>query len=39
VVVATVVGDRERFAAAEHLALDFLNTERVLRWAERELGI
>jgi hypothetical protein len=39
VVVATVVGDREQFATAERLALDFLNTERVLRWAERELGI
>jgi hypothetical protein len=39
VVVATVVGDRERIAAAERHALDFLSTERVLRWAERELGI
>jgi len=39
VAVATVVADHERLAAAERLALDFLNTERVLRWAERELGI
>jgi hypothetical protein len=39
VAVATVVADRARLAAAERLALDFLNTDRVLRWAERELGI
>jgi hypothetical protein len=39
VAVATVVADRERLAAAERHALEFLNTDRVLRWAERELGI
>lgn len=39
VAVATVVADPERLAAAERHALDFLNTDPVLRWAERELGI
>jgi hypothetical protein len=39
VAVATVVADHEQLAAAERIALDFLNSERVLRWAERELGI
>ena len=39
VVVATVVADRERLAAAERAALDFLNGDLVLRWAERELGL
>jgi hypothetical protein len=39
VAVATVVADRERLAAAEHVALDFLNSDLVLRWAEQELGL
>jgi hypothetical protein len=39
VAVATVVAHHDRLAAAERLALDFLNTDRVLRWAEREFGI
>ena len=39
VVVATVVTARDRIAAAERAALDFLNGDLVLRWAERELGI
>jgi hypothetical protein len=37
VVVATVVADD--IVAAERAALDFLNGEVVLRWAERELGL
>jgi hypothetical protein len=39
VVVATVVADRKRLPAAEHAALEFLNGDLVLRWAERELGL
>ena len=39
VIVATVVTDRERLAAAERTAFDFLNGDLVLRWAERELGL
>jgi hypothetical protein len=39
VVVATVVAERDRIAAAERAALDFLNSDLILRWAERELGI
>jgi hypothetical protein len=39
VIVATVVADRERLPAAERAALDFLNSDLVLRWAERELGL
>ena len=39
VVVATVLADRERLAVAERAALDFLNGDLVLRWAERELGL
>ena len=39
VVVATVVADGARLTAAERVALDFLNGETVLRWAERELGL
>jgi hypothetical protein len=38
VAVATVLADRDRLADAERLALEFLNTERVLRWARAELG-
>ena len=38
VAVATVVADKAQLKAAERLALDFLNSERVLRWAEKELG-
>jgi hypothetical protein len=38
VAVATVVAEQAQLKAAEGLALDFLNSERVLRWAERELG-
>jgi len=39
VVVATVVADQARLTAAERVALDFLNGEVVLRWAEQELGL
>jgi hypothetical protein len=39
VAVATVVAERERLAAAERVAIDFLNSDLVLRWAERELGL
>jgi hypothetical protein len=39
VVVATVAADRARLAAAERAALDFLNGDLVLRWAEAELGL
>jgi hypothetical protein len=37
VVVATVVADQ--VGAAEQAALNFLNGDLVLRWAERELGL
>ena len=36
--VATVVADRDRLAAAERNALAFLNAAPVLRWARTELG-
>jgi hypothetical protein len=39
VLVASVVAERDRLAAAERAALDFLNGDLVLRWAERELGL
>ncbi len=39
VIVATVVADRERLALADRVAVDFLNGDLVLRWAERELGL
>jgi hypothetical protein len=39
VVVATVVADRERLAAAERVSLDFLNSDRVVRWVENTLGL
>jgi hypothetical protein len=39
VAVATVVADRERLAVAERHAIDFLNSDLVLRWAEKELGL
>ena len=39
VAVATVVADQQQLAVAERLALDFLNSERVVRWAEQELGL
>jgi hypothetical protein len=39
VVVATVMAERERLTLAEGVALDFLNGDLVLRWAERELGL
>jgi hypothetical protein len=39
VVVATVVAPRDRLPAAEHVALDFLNGDLVLRWTEQELGL
>ncbi len=38
VMVATVVADRDQIAAAERLALEFLNGQLVLRWAKAELG-
>ena len=37
--IATVVSDQAQLKAAERMALDFLNTDRVLRWAEKELGL
>jgi hypothetical protein len=39
VAVATVVAAQGQLTVAERMALDFLNTDRVLRWAEKELGI
>jgi hypothetical protein len=39
VVVATVVAAQGQLAVADRMAIDFLNTDRVLRWAEKELGI
>ena len=39
VVVATVAAERAQLAAADRAALDFLNSDRVLRWAETELGL
>jgi hypothetical protein len=39
VVVATVAAERGKLAAAESLALEFLNGALVLRWAETELGL
>jgi hypothetical protein len=39
VVVATVIADRERLAAAERVGLEFLNSDRVMRWVEKELGL
>jgi|ERR1043166_8057877 hypothetical protein len=39
VAVATVVADHNRMVVAERRALEFLNSDRVLRWVERELGI
>jgi hypothetical protein len=39
VVVATVVAERSHIPAAESAALEFLNGDLVLRWAERELGL
>ena len=39
VVVATVAAERAQLAAAERAALDFLNSDRMLRWAEAELGL
>jgi hypothetical protein len=39
VAVVTVIAERERLAQAERMALDFLNSDTVLRWAEKELGI
>jgi hypothetical protein len=39
VVVATVAAERAQLATAERAALDFLNSDRMLRWAEAELGL
>jgi hypothetical protein len=39
VAVATVVAERDRLATAERLGIDFLNSDLVLRWAHRELGL
>ena len=39
VVVTTVLAERNLMAAAERAALEFLNGDLVLRWAERELGL
>jgi len=38
VMVATVVAECDQIAVAERHALDFLNGDRVLRWAKAELG-
>jgi hypothetical protein len=38
VAVATVVADKDRLAQAEGLALDFLSSDPVQRWAAAELG-
>jgi hypothetical protein len=38
VAVATVLADRDRLSEAEGLALDFLGTDLVQRWAAAELG-
>jgi hypothetical protein len=38
VAVATVVADPDRLREAEGLAVDFLNSDLVLRWAQAELG-
>jgi hypothetical protein len=39
VVVATVVAARGQLAQAERAALEFLNSDLVLRWTEQELGL
>ena len=39
VVVATVAAGRAHLADAERFGLDFLNSDRVLRWVETELGL
>ena len=39
VVVATVVGERNLPPDAEHLAVTFLNSTRVVRWVEATLGL
>jgi len=39
VAVATVVAERDRLPTAERRAIEFLNGELVLRWAEREFGL
>jgi hypothetical protein len=39
VAVATVVAERDWLKRAEDMALKFLNTDTVLRWAEKALGI
>ena len=39
VVVTTVVAERNRLAAVERAALEFLNGDLVLRWVEKELGL
>jgi hypothetical protein len=38
VAVATVLADGDRLAQAERLALDFLRSDLVQRWAAAELG-
>jgi hypothetical protein len=39
VAVATVVAAEDQLPRAERLAVDFLNSDLVLRWAEQELGL
>lgn len=39
VAVATMVAGQGQLQAAERLTLDFLDSDRVLRWAEKELGV
>jgi len=39
VAVATVVAEEGQLAVAERMAVDFLNSDRVLHWAEQELGL
>lgn len=38
-IVATVVADRDRSAALETIALPFLKSDTVIRWAETTLGL
>jgi len=39
VVVATVVAERSRIVETQRMAVAFLNSDSVLRWVEKELGL
>jgi hypothetical protein len=39
VAVATILSERDGMTGAERAALDLLESDRALRWIERELGI